>query len=61
LKCDACGECESLCEYTAILGKKKVKMKVRKVDVENVEKMKKMELVTVLKNPGEILRINLLR
>jgi dihydromethanopterin reductase (acceptor) len=54
LRCTACGICEEFCEYGAIVGGKKVKMRARQVDVENVNKLKKMEYITVLKHPEEI-------
>lgn len=54
LKCNACGICEGLCEYHAIIGTREVTMKVRKIDVENVKKIKEMDFVTVVDNPRKL-------
>jgi dihydromethanopterin reductase (acceptor) len=54
LKCSACGLCQRYCEYGAIIGGKKVKIQVRTVDIENVERLRKMEHITVLETPEEI-------
>ena len=57
LKCDACGRCIEYCIYNAIIGGKKLKMKVRKVDADNVKKLKKMEFIKVLNHPKELLEL----
>ncbi|MFH1774011.1 MAG: dihydromethanopterin reductase (acceptor) [Methanobacteriota archaeon] len=57
LRCNSCGICESLCRYNAIIGGKKVGIKARKIDVENLKKLKKMEFVRILNHPEEILRV----
>lgn len=55
LRCNSCGICESLCKYHAIIGGKKVKIKPRKIDVENLKKLKKMEVI-ILNHPREIIK-----
>lgn len=57
LRCNSCAVCESLCKYHAIIGGKKVKIKVRKIDSENLNKLEEMELVRILKHPREIPRV----
>ncbi|MBU2559657.1 dihydromethanopterin reductase (acceptor) [archaeon] len=54
LKCTACGDCVFVCEHGAVISGKVVKLKVRKVDAENVEKLRKMEFITVLESPEKI-------
>ncbi|MFQ6135749.1 MAG: dihydromethanopterin reductase (acceptor) [Candidatus Hydrothermarchaeales archaeon] len=57
LKCDGCGKCVEFCTYGAIIGGKKIRMKVRKIDAENVEKLRKMDFIKVLDSPVEIRKI----
>ena len=56
LNCRGCGSCVKLCPYGAIIGGKRVKVKVRRVDLENVEKLRAMEGMMVLREPREIER-----
>jgi len=55
LRCTGCGECIGGCEFRAIVAGRRVKIKVRNIDVENVERLDKMEFVKVLNSPGQIL------
>ncbi|MEE8359179.1 MAG: dihydromethanopterin reductase (acceptor) [Candidatus Hydrothermarchaeales archaeon] len=55
LKCNACGRCMEFCTYGSIIGGKKLKMKVRKIDAENVKKLRQMEFIEVMDHPREIL------
>ncbi|MEM2934518.1 MAG: dihydromethanopterin reductase (acceptor) [Halobacteria archaeon] len=55
LRCTGCGECIKLCRFGAIRGGI-VEIKVRDIDRENVNKLKKLEGIKVLRNPREILR-----
>ena len=53
-KCWGCGLCLPLCPYNAISFRKKVKVKPRTVDVENVKKLSRFENVKVLSSPKEL-------
>ncbi|MFQ5887317.1 MAG: dihydromethanopterin reductase (acceptor) [Candidatus Hydrothermarchaeales archaeon] len=57
LKCNACGKCVEFCIYGSIIGGKKLRMKVRRIDAENVKKLKQMEFIEVLDHPRDILSI----
>lgn len=54
LKCTACGDCVFVCEPGAVIEEKVVKLKVRKIDADNVKALKKMEYITVVGKPGKI-------
>lgn len=56
LRCNSCGVCIALCPFGAIIGEKKVKMRVRKIDAANVRKLRRMDGVKVLRQPGEVLK-----
>ncbi len=53
LKCEGCGLCKDICEYSAIKGGY-VELCIRDVDKENVKKMRKMEGINVLDSPDYI-------
>jgi dihydromethanopterin reductase (acceptor) len=57
LKCTGCGICEKICKYGAIIQGKEVDIRPRKIDLENVERLKKMEFVKVLNEPQHIKRL----
>lgn len=52
--CRGCGLCVAACAHGAVKHGEKVKLRVRKIDVENVERLKKMEGITVLEHPKQI-------
>jgi dihydromethanopterin reductase (acceptor) len=54
LKCTACGNCVFVCEHGAVIEGKVVKLKVRKIDADNVKLLKKMEFITVVEKPEKI-------
>jgi dihydromethanopterin reductase (acceptor) len=54
LKCTACGDCVFVCEHGAVIEGKVVRLKVRKVDADNVKRLNEMEFVSVLEGMGEI-------
>ncbi|ATZ60930.2 MAG: dihydromethanopterin reductase (acceptor) [Methanosarcinales archaeon Met12] len=56
LKCDGCGLCVDCCPHSAIRGGF-VKCRVRDIDAQNVETMRSMDGIAVLKNPNEILSL----
>ncbi len=51
-KCNSCGVCEQICEYHAI-KKEKIKITPRKIDLKNIEKIKKMG-IEIVENPKVI-------
>ncbi|MFQ6105769.1 MAG: dihydromethanopterin reductase (acceptor) [Candidatus Hydrothermarchaeaceae archaeon] len=57
LKCNSCGACIAACEYGAVVGGKKVKMRVRKIDHDNVKRIENMEFIKIIKNPGKIQKL----
>jgi len=52
--CRNCELCVSTCIYGAVKHGEKIKLHVREIDVENVERLRKMEGVTVLERPKQI-------
>ncbi|RLG55079.1 MAG: dihydromethanopterin reductase (acceptor) [Candidatus Hydrothermarchaeota archaeon] len=54
-KCISCGICEEACEYGAI-KREKVKITPRKIDLENLEKIKEMG-IKIIEKPWEIIEI----
>jgi dihydromethanopterin reductase (acceptor) len=54
-KCQGAGICEEVCPYGAVRVNESVKVKSRKVDLDNVSKLKEMEGVRVLKDPTKII------
>jgi dihydromethanopterin reductase (acceptor) len=54
-KCEGTGVCEEVCPYGAIKVNESVKVKSRKVDLDNVDKLKEMEGIRVLKDPTKII------
>ncbi|MFQ5710704.1 MAG: dihydromethanopterin reductase (acceptor) [Candidatus Geothermarchaeales archaeon] len=56
LKCSGCGDCVQACPYGAVKFGEKIDIKIRQIDVENVERLREMKGVTVLKRPEGIPR-----
>jgi dihydromethanopterin reductase (acceptor) len=56
LKCNGCGLCVKLCSFGAIRGGL-AKVKIRNIDSENVERLRKLEGINVLEKPAEIKNI----
>jgi dihydromethanopterin reductase (acceptor) len=54
LKCLGCGECRDVCSYNAISEGKIVTIYMRKIDIENSQKLFEIDGVTVLKDPNKI-------
>lgn len=53
LKCNGCGLCVKLCSYGAIKGGL-AKVKIRDIDSENVERLRRLEGITILEKPADI-------
>ena len=56
LKCKGCAICVKLCKFEAIKGGP-VELKVRDIDEQNVNTLRKLEGITVLESPEEILEL----
>jgi dihydromethanopterin reductase (acceptor) len=54
-KCCGAGICAKVCPYGVVKVAERVKVKTKKVDLENVRKLRMMERIGVLRNPNEIL------
>jgi len=57
LRCVGCGLCLEACSYGAVKRGEKIKVKAREVDLENVERLREMHGVTVLRNPEELNKV----
>ena len=58
LKCNACRKCIPLCEHAAITFGREVTIKSREVDLNNLEKLKKIKEIEIIKKPEEIKAIS---
>ncbi|MFQ6053302.1 MAG: 4Fe-4S dicluster domain-containing protein, partial [Candidatus Bathyarchaeia archaeon] len=54
LGCVGCNLCLEVCPYGAVRRGEKVKVTARRVDLENVEKLRKAPGITVLKSPEDL-------
>jgi dihydromethanopterin reductase (acceptor) len=54
-KCHGAGVCAKVCPYGVVKIGERVKVKTRKVDLENVRELREMDHIGVLRNPNEIL------
>jgi dihydromethanopterin reductase (acceptor) len=52
--CQKCELCITACPFGAVKCGEKIKLRVRAVDFENVEKIKRMDGITVLEHPKQI-------
>jgi dihydromethanopterin reductase (acceptor) len=55
--CQGCGLCVTSCQFGAVKISEKKKLRIRKVDVNNVEKLQLMHNMTVLEHPQQIEKI----
>ncbi len=56
IKCEGCGTCEETCPEDAIKGGTTYEMRIREVDARNLDRLKRMEGIRVLRHPNEIPR-----
>ena len=54
IKCTQCGKCVEVCPFEAITKNKKIKILARKIDLDNLNKLKNFENVVVLQHPEKI-------
>ena len=54
VNCQGCGLCVTACLFGAVKSGEKKKLRIRSVDVNNVEKLRLMENLTVLEHPQQI-------
>ena len=59
-KCIRCMQCDGYCIHDAIITDEKMELYIRKIDAENTKKLSKIENVTTIYNPLEILEHELL-
>jgi dihydromethanopterin reductase (acceptor) len=52
--CQRCGICITSCEFGAVKIKEKKSLHMRKIDIENFNKLKSMEKITILEHPNQI-------
>jgi dihydromethanopterin reductase (acceptor) len=52
--CQGCGLCVTACPFGAVKYGEKKKLLIRSVDVQNAEKLRLMDNVTVLEHPQQI-------
>ena len=59
-KCIRCMECDGCCIHNAIITDEKMELYIREIDAENTKKLEKIENITTLCTPKEILSIDIL-
>ncbi|MFQ6068433.1 MAG: dihydromethanopterin reductase (acceptor) [Candidatus Bathyarchaeia archaeon] len=52
--CQNCRMCITACPFNAVKYGEKIKFRVREIDLENVEKLKRMNGITILERPEQI-------
>jgi dihydromethanopterin reductase (acceptor) len=55
LKCGGCGACHSACPFNAVTGGKIITIHMREIDVENTSKLHKIDGITILSHPDELI------
>ncbi len=55
LKCIGCGACKDICQYGAVSEGKIITMHMREIDIENTQKLSKMEGISIFETPQELL------
>lgn len=55
LKCIGCGACKDICPYGAVSEGKIITMHMREIDIENTQKLSKMEGIDIFESPQELL------
>ena len=55
LKCIGCGACKDICQYGAVSAGKIITMHMRYIDIENTQKLSKMEGIEIFASPQELL------
>ncbi|MDD5960280.1 MAG: dihydromethanopterin reductase (acceptor) [Methanobrevibacter wolinii] len=56
LNCVGCGQCKISCQYDAISEGKIIQMHMRDIDIKNTEELRKIDEITVLEHPSEIIQ-----
>jgi len=54
LRCIGCGRCLEACPHGAVRRGERIRVKVREVDIGNVDRLRKMRGITVLRIPEEL-------
>ncbi len=55
LNCIGCGSCKDICPYEAVSEGKIITMHMREIDIENTQKLSKMEGISIFATPQELL------
>ncbi|HHY00452.1 MAG TPA: dihydromethanopterin reductase (acceptor) [Methanothermobacter sp.] len=55
LKCQGCAACQTACPFGAVSGGSIVTIHMRKIDIDNTEKLQELEGVEVFQHPSKIL------
>ena len=55
LKCIGCGTCKDICPYDAVSTGKIITMHMREIDIENTQKLQKMEGIEIFDTPQSLL------
>ena len=55
LKCIGCGTCKDICPYDAVSTGKIITMHMREIDIENTQKLQKMEGIEIFNTPQNLL------
>lgn len=55
LKCEGCAACQSACPYGAVSGGSIITIHMRDIDIENSQKLQRLEGLEVVRHPSQIL------